>query len=355
MSACNHAISSARTTIESLFSFKAVIGLCIAFPFNFAAQEETQITVATPPNLCSRATSCLNSSSPVPLPSSSSSASPSLRRRSSKSGLYRGIGLGHPSSRGVPLDEGMYILSDLLRLLTCDLIVAIPASKHCGVADTGAFPTKSKGKLASSIRASGADFKGYAGVDLRALPTTRSKDRDLGASPQWSESNATFDMPSTSPPVLPRISSTNPEPRRHTRKQPAGLGLGHPASNSLQTASLAPPPPPPSEPSGMGMLTSSLSISSELCRLTSQCSSKPPPRSQPHPYSQPRARAQRLFSSKMTFVTLSKFSKRPLYTIPESSTGSPDQGHDSFIRKRGRCSDGKGFGGVVHSFGRTLF
>ncbi|PBK89551.1 hypothetical protein ARMGADRAFT_1064940 [Armillaria gallica] len=339
MSACNHAISSARTTIESLFSFKAVIGLGIAFPFNSTAQEETQITVATPPNLCSRATSCLNSSSPVPLPSSSSSASPNLRRRSSKSGLYRGIGLGHPSSRGAPLDEA-----------------AMPASKHCGVADTGAFPTKSKGKLAFSIRASGDDFKEHAKVDLRALRTTRSKGWGLGASPQWSESNTTFDMPSSSPPVLPRISSTNPEPRRHSRKQPAGLGLGHPASNSLQTASPAPPPPPPSEPSGMGMLTSSLSISSELCRLTSQYSSKPPLRSQPHPYSQPRARAQRLFSSKMTFVTLSKFSKRSLYTIPESSTGSPDQGHDSFIRKGGRCNDGKGFeGGVVHSFGRTLF
>ncbi|KAK0440324.1 hypothetical protein EV421DRAFT_1816673 [Armillaria borealis] len=298
MSACNHAISSARTTIESLFSFKAVIGLGIAFPFNFAAQEETQITVATPSNLCSRTgTFCLNSSSPGPLPSSSSSAPPSLRRRSSKSGLYRGIGLGHPSSRGTPLDEA-----------------AMPASKYCGVADTGAFPTKSKGKLASSIRASGADFKGYAGVDLRALPTTRSKGRDLGTSPQWSESNATFDMPSTSPPVLPRISSTNPEPRRHSRKQSAGL-----------------------EPSGMGMLTSSLSISSELCRLTSQCSSKPPSAvvtATVHIHSRD-ARAQRLFSSKMTFVTLSKFSKRSLYTIPESSTGSQDQGHDSFIRKRG--------------------
>ncbi|KAK0495769.1 hypothetical protein EDD18DRAFT_252720 [Armillaria luteobubalina] len=191
-----------------------------------------------------------------------------------------------------------------------------------------------------------ADLKEYTGVNLCA-PTTI---------PQWSKRNVTSDMPSTSPRVLPRLSSTNAEPRQHLRKQPAGLGLGHPMTNSLQTASPAPPPSPPSEPSGMGMLTSSLSISSELCRLTSQCAPKPPPRLQPHPYSQPCARAQRLFSSKMTFFTLSKFSKRSLYTIPESSTGSPDQGHNSFIRKGGRCSDGKVFeGSVVHSFGHTLF
>ncbi|KAK0216862.1 hypothetical protein IW262DRAFT_152352 [Armillaria fumosa] len=335
MSACNHAISSARTTMESLFSFKASIGLGIAFPFKFSAQEEEQITVATPPNLCSRAAFCFSET----LPSSSSSVSPSLCRRSSKSRLYRGIGLGHPTSRGAPLDE-----------------VALPASKRSSIANTGAILSKCQGKPASSNKASDADFKEYTGATLRVPLTIRSKGRDLGASPQWSERNATFDMPSTSLPVLPRFSSTNPEPRQHLRKQPAGLGLGHPTTNSLQTASPAPPSPPPSEPSGMGMLTSSLSISSELCRLTSQCAPKPPPRSQPHPYSQPRARAQRLFSSKMTFVTLSKFSKRSLYTIPESSTGSPDQGHDSFIRKGGRCSDGKVFeGSVVHSFGRTLF
>ncbi|KAK0475806.1 hypothetical protein IW261DRAFT_458872 [Armillaria novae-zelandiae] len=335
MSACNHAISSARTTMESLFSFKAVIGLGIAFPFNFAAREEMQITVATPPNSCPRATFRLNSSSD-PLSSSSSSVSPSLRPRSSKSKLYRGIGLGHPISRGAPLDEA-----------------ALPTSKRSSIANTGALPTKCQGKLAYSNQASDPDFKEYTGVNLHAPPTIRTKGRDLGASPQWSERNITSGMPSTSPPVLPRFSSTNPEPRRHLRKQPAGLGLGHPTTNSLQTAS---PPPPPSEPSGMGMLTSSLSISSELCRLTSQCVPKPPPRSQPHPYSQQSAHAQRLFSSKMTFVTLSKFSKRSLYTIPESSTGSPDQGHDSFIRKGGQCSDGRVFeGSMVHSFGRTLF
>ncbi|KAK0186456.1 hypothetical protein F5146DRAFT_1227098 [Armillaria mellea] len=337
MSACSHAISSARTTIESLFYFKAVIGLGTTFPFNFAAREETQITVATPPNLCSRETFCLKSSSSDSLPSPPSWNSPSSCHRSSKSRLYRGIGLGHPSSRGAPLDEA-----------------AMPASKRCGVPDTDAFPTKSKGNLASSIR--GANFKEYAGVGFRAPPTTRNEGQDLGPSPQWSESNPTSDMPSTSSPLLPRISSTNPERRRHSRKQPAGLGLGHPASNSPQTASPALPPPPPSEPSGMGMLTSSLSISSELCRLTSQCSPKPPPRSQPRPYSQPRARAQRLFSSKIAFDTLSKFSKRSLYTIPESSTGSPEQGLGSSIRKGGRCSDGKAFeGSVIHSFGRTLF
>ncbi|KAK0475817.1 hypothetical protein IW261DRAFT_1595303 [Armillaria novae-zelandiae] len=319
MSACNHAISSARTTMESLFYFKASIGLGIAFPFKFAAQEEKQIIVATPPNSCSRATFCSNSSSFDSLPSSSLSVSPSLCCCSSKS-------------------------------------TALPASKRSSIANTGALPTECQGKLPSSDKASDPDFKEYTGVNLRAPPTIKSKGRDLGVSPQWSERNVTSDMPSTSPPVLPRLSSTIPEPRQHLHRQPAGLGLGHPTTTSLQTASLAPPPPPPSEPSGMGMLTSSLSISFELCRLTSQCIPKPPSQSQPHPYSQPPAHAQRLFSSKMRIVTLSKFSKRSLYTIPELSTGSLDQGHDNFIRKGGLCSDGRVFeGSMVHSFGRTLF
>ncbi|KAK0199751.1 hypothetical protein DFS33DRAFT_189777 [Desarmillaria ectypa] len=333
MSACNHAISSARTTIESLFSFKAVTGLGITFPFKFSAQEETQITVATPPPIPrSRAKFSLNSSSLDSQPLSSFSTSPISRSHSSRSRLYRGIGLGHPSSKGVPPSE-----------------VAMPASKRGVVSDHGVFPKNSGGKLASPI--SGSDFKQYAGLGLGAPPMrNRGVIRShLGSSPCRSENDTTLDVPCISPANLGRFPPTNSVPKRCSRKDSAGLGFAHPTSNSLRTPS---PPPPPSKSSGIGMLTSSLSISSELCRLTSQSSLQPPPRSQP----QPRARAHRLFSSKMAFVTLSKFSKRSLYTIPESSTGSPDLRHGSFIGKGGRRNVGKAFeGNAVHSFGQTLF
>ncbi len=89
---------------------------------------------------------------------------------------------------------------NLLRLLICDLIATMPASKRCGVADTGAFFLRNLKEnwplplevciyrsailqFLTMAVASGDDFKEYAGVDLCALPTTRSKGRDLGAFP----------------------------------------------------------------------------------------------------------------------------------------------------------------------------
>ncbi|KAG7440756.1 uncharacterized protein BT62DRAFT_997555 [Guyanagaster necrorhizus] len=324
MSACNHAVS--RTTIESFFSFKALIGLGITFPFNFFAREEARIAVATPPPMsCSRAKSCLNSSSPISLPSSSSSASLSLCHRPSKSRQYKGIGLGQPSSKLVTPGE-----------------VTTPALKRRGVSNTVILSTNSGRKLASSINDSCSSPKYPAGLGLGA-PPTRNRGGTSGNS-----GTSLRDLPSTSSAALGRISPTITEPRRRSRKQSAGLGLGLPASNALHTTCPpSQPPPPPSEPSGIGIFSSSLSISSELCRLTSQCSLKPPPRSQP----QPRASPRRLFSSKLAFVTSSKFLKRSLYTIPESSIGVLDQDHGSFIGNGGRRSDGN----LVHSFGRTLF
>ncbi|KAG7440793.1 uncharacterized protein BT62DRAFT_574092 [Guyanagaster necrorhizus] len=127
MSPCNHAVS--RTTIE------VFIGLGITFPFNFFAHEEARIAVATPPPMShSRAKSCPNSSSPIFLPFSFCSVSPSLCHRSSKSRLYKRIGLGHPSSKLVTHDE-----------------VTTPASKRRGVSNTVILSTNSGRKLASSI------------------------------------------------------------------------------------------------------------------------------------------------------------------------------------------------------------
>ncbi|KAK0443090.1 uncharacterized protein EV420DRAFT_1576939, partial [Desarmillaria tabescens] len=213
MSACNHAIYSARSTIESLFSFKAVVGLGSTFPFNLSTREETQIPVATPPISRSRAKFCLNSSSSDSLPSASSPVSPRLLRRPSKSRLYKGIGLGHPTSKGAPLDE-----------------VAMPASKCGGVSDTGVFTMTSGGKVASSIRASGSDLERYTGLGLGAPPTkSRGVTRgDFGASPRRNESNAIPDVPSTFPAELRRISPTSSVTKRHSCKDPAGLTFGHP-------------------------------------------------------------------------------------------------------------------------------
>ncbi|KAK0199720.1 hypothetical protein DFS33DRAFT_186911 [Desarmillaria ectypa] len=228
--------------------------------------------------------------------------------------------------------------------LTDGLIVAMSVSKCRGVSDANVFHTKSGENLAFSISANWALAP--------PLPPTRSRGRtrgDLGTSPFWGKNNATLDIPSTS--ALRRISPTASEPKRHSHKHPAGLGLGHPPSSSLHTPSSSPSPSLSSESSGIGMLTSSLSISSNLCRLTSQ-----PPLKLPSRQPQPRSRTRgRLFSSKMPYLTVSKFTKRLLYTIPESLTSFIFQGHRHVIGKDAR-SEGKVFeGGMVRSFGWTLF
>ncbi|KAK0443142.1 uncharacterized protein EV420DRAFT_1067906 [Desarmillaria tabescens] len=152
---------------------------------------------------------------------------------------------------------------------------------------------------------------------------------DLGTFPGWGENDAILDMPSTS--------STTSKPKRHSHKHPVGLGLGHPSSSSLRAA----PPPLSLESAGIGMLTSLLSVPSGLCRLTSQPPSKLPPR-QPQP--QPRSRARARLLLKMPHLTISKFTKRLLYTIPESSTSSLFQGHRCVIG-RNAYNEGKIFEG----------
>ncbi|KAK0234968.1 hypothetical protein EDD85DRAFT_62586 [Armillaria nabsnona] len=326
MSACNHAVFFALSTIGLLFASKETIGLGIMFPFNFSSQEDARIAIVAPPSMSrSRAKFWLDSSSPIFHPSISTSDSTHLSR-TTKSEPYKGIDFDHSNSKTAILDK-----------------VAIPVSKCRGASDTKAFTTASREKLVSTS-ASGSIFKRYSGLGLGA-PPTRSRDStrdDSGASPRWDEDSAILDTPSTSP-APQRISPMASEPKRHPRKQPAGLGLGLPPSIFLRTTSPLVSSPISFGPLGVDMLTSSLSISSDLCRLTSQPPSKlPPSRPQPQPLT-------RLFSSKIPHLTVSKFTKRLLYTIPESSTSSLFQGH--------QCAIGKDAGseGVVRPFGRTLF
>ncbi|PBK66071.1 hypothetical protein ARMSODRAFT_1006210 [Armillaria solidipes] len=272
----------------------------------------------------SRAKFCLDSSSPIYHPSISPSDSTHLSR-TPNSKPYKGIDLDRSNSKTAILDE-----------------VATSASR-CRGADV--FSTTSRGKHTSSISASDSPFKRYSALGLGA-PPMRSRDStrgDSGASGRWDKDNIILDMPSTY--ALQQISPAAFEPKRHSRKQPAGLGIGHPPSSSLRTTSPPVSSPPTSlEPSGIGMLTSSLSIASDLCRLTSQPPSKLAPR---RPQPQPRSRTRtRLFSLKMPHLTVSKFTKRLLYTIPESSASSLFHGYQHAIA---------GSEGVVRPFGSTLF
>ncbi|KAK0443126.1 uncharacterized protein EV420DRAFT_1067320 [Desarmillaria tabescens] len=341
MSACHRAVSSAGTTLGLLFAPKATVGLGILIPFNFSSQEETRI--AFPPTSRSRAKFCLNPSSPTSTSPSYSTAS-TCRICAAETVPYQDIGLDCSSSKAAFVDE-----------------VATTASKCRGVLDVGVFPTRLGEEPTLSISASGVIYKRYSGLGLGAPPTRngiRICHSHSGTFPGWGEDDAMLDMSPTSP-ILQQISSPTSKPKRRTHKHPAGLGLGHPPSSSLCAAS---PPPSSSQPSpqpsssptslesaGIGMLTSSFSISSDLCRLTSQPPLKLPPR-QP----QPRPRA-RFLSSKVPHLTVFKFTKRLLYTIPELSTSSLFQGHQHVIGKEA-CGKGKGSeGSMVRSFGRTLF
>ncbi|KAK0216826.1 hypothetical protein IW262DRAFT_1495644 [Armillaria fumosa] len=106
-----------------------------------------------------------------------------------------------------------------------------------GASDTNASTMASREKLALTS-ASGSIFKRCSGLGLGA-PPMKSRDSsrdDLDASPRWDEDNAILDMPST-PSAPRRISPMAAEPKRHPRKQPAGLGLGLPPSISFRTTS----------------------------------------------------------------------------------------------------------------------
>ncbi|PBK89605.1 hypothetical protein ARMGADRAFT_327140 [Armillaria gallica] len=89
MPACNHAVSSARSTVGSLFASKATIGLGITFPFSFSPQE-ARIAIVAPPTMSrSRAKFSLHSSSPIYHPSISPSDSTHPSRTPKSSMLSR--------------------------------------------------------------------------------------------------------------------------------------------------------------------------------------------------------------------------------------------------------------------------
>ncbi|PBK89593.1 hypothetical protein ARMGADRAFT_326458 [Armillaria gallica] len=285
MSACNQPVS-ARSTIGLLFAPKATIGLGITSTSNSSSQEEARIAIVAPPSMsCSRANFCLDSPSPIyhssVLPSDSTRLS-----QTPKSEPYKSIDFVRSNSKTTILDE-----------------VAILASKCRGASDTNVFSTTSRVKLPFSVSASGSIFKRYSGLGLGAPPTRRrdSACGDSGASPCWDDDNAI-------------------------------LGLGHPPSGSLRAIPpLVSSPTTSLKPLGIGMLASSLSVSSDLCHLASQPPSKLPPR---RPQPQPRLHTRtRLISSKMPHLTVSKFTKRLLYTIPESPTSSLFQGHQRSVGK----------------------
>ncbi|KAK0475783.1 hypothetical protein IW261DRAFT_1492920 [Armillaria novae-zelandiae] len=324
MPACNPAVSSVRSTIGSLFASRATIFLGIKLPFHFSPQEETQVAVVAPPTMSpTRVKCCLDSSSSIYHPSIFPPGYlPS--KVSSPTEPYEDNDLERSNSETTILDEA-----------------AVSASKYPGTSDPDVFSTTSE--HAFSISASCSIVKRYSGLGLGA-PPARSRGctpDDSGASTRWDEDNDMLRTPFTS--ASQQISPMASEPKRYPRKQPAGLGLGLPSSISFRATS----PSTSLEPLGIGMLTSSLSISSDLCRLTSQPPSKLPPR-QPQPQLRLRART-RLFSSKIPHLTVSQFSKRLLYTIPESSTSSLFQEHRRAIAKDA------GSEGMVRPFGRTLF
>ncbi|KAK0186428.1 hypothetical protein F5146DRAFT_1124225 [Armillaria mellea] len=330
MSACNHTVFSARSTIGPLFASIETIGLGVMSPFDCSPQEDARTVIVAPP-LMSRSTGVkfwLDSSSPIFHPSISISSSTHLSR-TANSEPYNGI---------ANLDR-----------LDSKTEETISVSKCCCASDTNAFTTACRKKLASTS-ASSSIYKQYGGLGLGAPPMRCTSDNtrdESSTSPRLDEVNAILGTLSSSP-APRRVSPMASEPKRHPGKQPAGLGLGLPPSISLRTATpLVSSSTISVEPLGIGMLTSSLSISSDLCRLTSHPPSKLPPR---RPQPQPRLRTRtRPFSSEMPHLTVCKFTKRLLYTIPESSTASPFQGHRRAIGKDG------GSEGAVGPFGRTLF
>ncbi|PBK66077.1 hypothetical protein ARMSODRAFT_368632 [Armillaria solidipes] len=98
MSACNHAVFSARSTIGSLFASKDTIGLGIIFPFNFSSQEEARIAIVASPSMSrSRAKFWLDSSSPIFHPSISTSYSKHLSQ-TTKSEPYKDFSSNRLSS-----------------------------------------------------------------------------------------------------------------------------------------------------------------------------------------------------------------------------------------------------------------
>ncbi|PBK89599.1 hypothetical protein ARMGADRAFT_1167371 [Armillaria gallica] len=239
------------THLESwlLFAPKATIGLGITSTSNSSSQEEARIAIVAPPSMsCSRANFCLDSPSPIyhssVLPSDSTRLS-----RTPKSEPYKSIDFVRSNSKTTILDE-----------------VAILASKCRGASDTNVFSTTSRVKLPFSVSASGSIFKRYSGLGLGAPPTRRrdSACGDSGASPCWDDDNAILGMPSTFL-ALQRIVPTASKPKRHSLKQSIGLGLGHPPSGSLRAIPpLVSSPTTSLKPLGIGMLASSLSVSSDL-------------------------------------------------------------------------------------------
>ncbi|KAK0475599.1 hypothetical protein EDD18DRAFT_1217945 [Armillaria luteobubalina] len=320
MPACNPPVFSIRSTIGSLFALKEAIYLGIKLPFYFSLQEETQVAVVAPPTMSLTGVKCcLDSCSPIYHPSPSPPDSTYLQ----KSKSYKGNDSDRSNSETTILDEA-----------------AVSASKYRGASDPDVLSTTSRENYAFYISAPCSIIKRYSGLGLGAPPTRRrgSTPDDSDASSRCDEDNIILRTPSTSP--SQRISSMASEPKRYPRKQPAGLGLGLPSSISFHTTSPSVSSPSTSlEPLGTGMLTSSLSISSDLCRLTSQPPSKLPPR---RPQPQPRLRTRtRLFSSKIPHLTVSRFSKRTLYY--------------SGIEHRRAIAKDAGSEGMVRPSGRTLF
>ncbi|SJL09063.1 uncharacterized protein ARMOST_12439 [Armillaria ostoyae] len=330
MSACNHAVFSARSTIGSLFASKETIGLGIIFPFNFSSQEEARIAIVASPSMShSRAKFWLDSSSPIFHPSISTSYSTHLSQ-TTKSELT--------------IQSLTKVLTWIVRIPKQQFLIKLSLFRNAAVPQTPMLSLRHPEK----------------NLPPPALPVPFSSDTvDCALAPLLREVETVLTMIQAHPlvgtrttpywtrlPLLLLLNEFLPwyPSQNDTRKQPAGLGLGLPPSISLRTASpLVSSPPISLDPLGIGMLASSLSISSDLRRLTSQPPSKLPPR---RPQPQPRLRTRtRLFSSKMPHLTVSKFTKRLLYTIPESSTSSLYQGHQRTIGKNA------GSEGVVRPFG----